>query len=174
VAGLRTWTIYSCPEQGCDVIGTTPHQHYACSMRGHKPPAAVRVTPLTRAITEALARAEGAAHRARTTDPATSHAAAEDTRVTRENQRGRIVAACARWIADVNTIRAAAGRTLPTAEQLTEYTGIPLNSVSTRLSELCDAGYLRVADDHGRTAAGHRASRYDVTEKGNRWLVAAP
>jgi hypothetical protein len=57
-----------------------------------------------------------------------------------------------------------------TAEQLADSTGIPLNSVSTRMSELLVGGWV---EERGtaRTQHGGRATIYRLTLKGGDWCA---
>ena len=73
--------------------------------------------------------------KARRTDPATSHEAARRAKQKTPTQKEQIVA---------SLTAAAVFRFPKTAEEISESTGIRLNSVSTRMSELVGDGRVRV------------------------------
>lgn len=93
--------------------------------------------------------------KARASDPDSSHRAALDNAPRRHSQRGRIIEMLATekigkaWL----------------AEEISEQTGIPLNSVSTRMSELVVGGWANAAGPKRETRNGEMATTYVPTIK---------
>lgn len=103
--------------------------------------------------------------RARSTDPSTAHRAWLENLPRAGSQRDRILRALALVARRGGGILTASLRSGLTAGRVAEVTGLPLNSVSTRCSELKAGGWIEVADT-ARTAQGARAEVYVLTPKG--------
>lgn len=99
--------------------------------------------------------ADAAAIKARSTDPDTSKASARQNLVRRDNQRGRIV----RVLVEADT------PLLP--DDVVSRTGIPLNSVTTRMAELVRGGWA-VECDPRTTQRGGRGLTYAPSDKAKR------
>lgn len=89
---------------------------------------------------------------ARTTDPETSHIAARKNRVTRKNQRGRI-------------LMAHFEEGPMTDEECQTKLGIRMNSM-TRRTELFQAGFLENSGTRRRTSTGSEAIVWKITPEG--------
>lgn len=147
------WTIHKCAEPSCDQIATTPQQHYWCIERGHR---AGTVPVLVEPVKDRPSD-EPVTPKASSGQRSTAKAMSEPRR---GSQRDRIV-------------RSMFSYEERTAEQIAARTGLPLNSVSTRLSELVEGGWMEVVDESGVTSHGAACSRYSLTDKAVRWKRAA-
>lgn len=95
------------------------------------------------------------APKARRSDPMPSHRAALDNAPRRESQRHRIIELMATmWVGKAWL-----------AEEISDQTGIPLNSVSTRMSELVNGGWVGDAGPKRQTRHGEQATTYVPTKK---------
>lgn len=93
--------------------------------------------------------------KARSADPSTSHRASLDNAPRRESQRGRILELLATQSVGKAWL----------AEEIAEQTGIPLNSVSTRMSELERGNWVSGTGPKRRTKAGEMATSYVPTPR---------
>jgi hypothetical protein len=93
--------------------------------------------------------------KARASDPATSHKAALDNAPRRSSQRGRILE---------TLVTVQVGKAW-LAEEISDQTGLPLNSVSTRMSELVAGEWVSGAGPKRQTRNGEMATAYVPTYK---------
>jgi hypothetical protein len=95
------------------------------------------------------------AHKARRFDPPSSQRASLDNAPRRESQRHRIIELMA-------TIQVGKAWL---AEEIADQLGIPLNSISTRMSELVAGGWVGDAGPKRETRHGEPATTYVPTKK---------